>query len=957
MAHKQKMRSTLLLSIAMFVSCLALCFTMNFGVAQKANAQGEIFANQEIQIRLKTQDSEICGIRFTITVDAAEAASLANPEYGVLVAKTNDLNGKALNFDLENFEQIASKVPAQVFAEESDTAIVYQVVINNIPESDYNTKITAVPYAIDGETVIVAEEGQSYAIAEVANILVSNGSNEAGLLEYIDSVLETGEVIVPTSLELTKGEEKKIDVTVNPSYLTPSYSTEDDSIITVDKQGVVTAIGLGTANVIVEIGSTKKTVPVTVVRGEIENPGMFYDYDNSFATIDNASAKREYLASYQGATGVYHTNLKQDGNILLLSNVTPVHEKWYYSKHNTIALRMQQSASNKMAYNVEKLDSGVVDISSSVTLNDLGAYVWIETEFNADTFLSYIDNYKEKSLYGYSGVRDVYLDAVIAYNKVNVTSNVANVFVGVPYTVSDNAQEAFDALGIELYDFKQTVLLNGVEVTLNNGAYTPTEAGRLEVIYTAVDEDGVLYRARYYYDVDEAGMLLNFAKKTLNRNTHTPIEYLETYAGVDGVTHVSHASGNTAYFYEFKHAPYTSDYYSYYDTLIYKVHGNAYDRDYTVDIKSRSNNAKITTIQNSHLTNKWVEMTASVPSNIASVVTSMKQQGVIIQASGKVDIYYSKIYLAKAVTVNSSVGNVFEIGKPVVFNDNASSVMSGMTITREVTINGLDVALDAGNTSFTPTSGGTYHVIVKGVDAEGRLHRGEYDIHVGNPGMVYDFSRISYKTENDNYIAETTQDENGNNVLHVKIKKALEAGSLSGIAEPIYTACFDSNYYSTYDTLVVEVKSISGYSLFFATISSTNVFNVGTADYKGTWAQLTTSASNFKSNLALLDRIGAKIWQGAANDLYLRSVYLCKATTITGNVTSGSVGSAITLSDNASTAMSGMTITREVLLNGNPVQLTDGVFTPSQAGTYTVVVKGVDANNILYRGVYTITVA
>ena len=155
MVNKQKKRSTLLLSIVMFVSLL-LCFTMNFGVAQKANAQGEIFANQEIQIRLKTQDSEICGIRFTITVDAAEAASLANPEYGVLVAKTNDLNGKALNFDLENFEQIASKVPAQVFAEESDTAIVYQVVINGIPESDYNTKITAVPYSIDGETVIVA---------------------------------------------------------------------------------------------------------------------------------------------------------------------------------------------------------------------------------------------------------------------------------------------------------------------------------------------------------------------------------------------------------------------------------------------------------------------------------------------------------------------------------------------------------------------------------------------------------------------------------------------------------------------------------------------------------------------------------------------------------------------------------------------------------------------------------
>ena len=965
MDRKQRRFSLMLLSFTLFASCLMAILAMNVVFTQKAKADDAMFANQEFQIRLATPSSDISGLRFVVTIDAAETAGLSNPEYGVLVAKTADLNGGDLDFSSVS-SGVATKVAARVFTEESDTQIVYQIVINGIPESAYGTSITVVPYIIDGDEKIVASHGQSYSIAQAASILINHGSDDTGIKGYIDKVMETGTFAAPASVELEKGDNEQVSVTITPSYLTPTYVSSDPSVFTVDNGGVVTGVAVGNANLTVKLGSAQRIVPVGITRIQLANPGMYYDYDEDFEPVSNESYRiREHLDTYQGATDVLHIDAIKLLNIPVVKNAVPLYSQSYYEKHDTLVLRMQQSSSSKLSsYNAET-PSGDQDITSAFTVNDIAAYKWIEVEIDLDTFLNYYDDLKTRQIYGYTDVREVFYDALITFNKVTVTSNVENVFVGIPYTVNDNAATAFDAVGVELYDFTRTVLMNGVEVKLTENSYTPTESGRLEVIYTAVDEDGVLYRGRYFFEVDEPGMLLNFSDRTRNRtevaNSVAEVNYYESYAGVDGVTNVNHTNGScSGYLWNYKYAPFTGSYYTYYDTICVKFHGDSAKNGYNATIKSRNSQATIVTVPANKLSNKWLEITGAVPANISNIVSNLKIQGIQIAGAGAVNVYYSSVYLAKAVTVTSNVGNVFTIGSPVAFDDNASTVMSGMTITREVTLSGLDVALNSGNTSFTPTAGGTYHVIVKGVDSSGRLHRGEYDIHVGNPGMLYDFSRRTYDIENENYFAETVQDENGDNVLHIRIKKDGVDGTsnsvISGVTEPIYSACFDASYYSGYDTVVVEAKTINGYKLIFTAFNGTTMMEVATSGNNGKWNQYTCT-STLLSNFDLVARKGLKIWQGKINDAYIRSIYFCYATTVTGTVTSGTVGNEITLSDDAATVMSGKVITREVKYNGNDVELTAGAFTPTVAGTYTVVVKGVDANNKLYRGTYTITVS
>ena len=263
MRKSMKLRTTLLMSIALFVSLFVFAVSMQF--APKVNADSTIFTNQQTQIRTKTQENGISGIRFTTTVDLTGSDISSDAEFGLLVAKTADLDGKALNFDLANFDQVATKVPAGVFVTKTETSLVYQVVVAGIPASDYGTSITAVPYVIDGETTIVASSGQDHSIAEVASALIARGDESADkLIGYVDGVTDENSLVVDVeSVELEVEDTYNLEVSVTPNYLVPVYASDDVSVATV-KDGVITAVGAGTANITVTLGSTVKTVVVNV---------------------------------------------------------------------------------------------------------------------------------------------------------------------------------------------------------------------------------------------------------------------------------------------------------------------------------------------------------------------------------------------------------------------------------------------------------------------------------------------------------------------------------------------------------------------------------------------------------------------------------------------------------------------------------------------------------------------
>ena len=94
-----------------------------------------------------------------MTVDLTGSGISNEAEFGLLIAKTEELEGNKLDFNLSNIDDVAVKVKAQTYIDQTENGFKYQVVINGIPESDYGVSLTAVPYVIDGENKLEVKSG------------------------------------------------------------------------------------------------------------------------------------------------------------------------------------------------------------------------------------------------------------------------------------------------------------------------------------------------------------------------------------------------------------------------------------------------------------------------------------------------------------------------------------------------------------------------------------------------------------------------------------------------------------------------------------------------------------------------------------------------------------------------------------------------------------------------------
>ncbi|MDE5581590.1 MAG: leucine-rich repeat protein [Treponemataceae bacterium] len=75
----------------------------------------------------------------------------------------------------------------------------------------------------------------------------------------------------PTTLTLTRGETGKLTATVTPDNKTVTWSSSDASVATVDNDGTVTAVKVGTATITAQAGGKTATCAVTVNPIPVEN--------------------------------------------------------------------------------------------------------------------------------------------------------------------------------------------------------------------------------------------------------------------------------------------------------------------------------------------------------------------------------------------------------------------------------------------------------------------------------------------------------------------------------------------------------------------------------------------------------------------------------------------------------------------------------------------------------------
>ena len=148
------------------------------------------------------------------------------------------------------------------------------------PEMVWTSKNPEVADVSNDGIVTAKKEG-------TAEIVVKVGNFEKTCIVTVKEIkIDTIEINVP-DFELGLGRSQTLGVIINPNNTTDdktiSWSSSDDSIVSVDEYGKVTAKGYGTATITATVGDKTATVDITVV--EIPIGTITVDVENSKVNI------------------------------------------------------------------------------------------------------------------------------------------------------------------------------------------------------------------------------------------------------------------------------------------------------------------------------------------------------------------------------------------------------------------------------------------------------------------------------------------------------------------------------------------------------------------------------------------------------------------------------------------------------------------------------------------------
>ena len=258
----------------------ALAFVASTGAAvYSANAEGEVAQPVlTMQTGAAIRTFAPTGIRFmseisktdykTLTAKNAEFYTLIIPEK--LVPEGGITKENYMTVDAERVQAKNSIVEGENTVTFSGTLVgkangdgTYE---DYFPETAYNMALTAVSYYTYTEnevaTVVFANNPQTYSIAYIASALQAKGYTDPYYTTITDSVLGDSLAFASETYVLSKGE--TLETVLNAEGLKATYSTENETIATVDQNGVVTGVGVGTAQITAKIGNKTATVNVTV---------------------------------------------------------------------------------------------------------------------------------------------------------------------------------------------------------------------------------------------------------------------------------------------------------------------------------------------------------------------------------------------------------------------------------------------------------------------------------------------------------------------------------------------------------------------------------------------------------------------------------------------------------------------------------------------------------------------
>ena len=132
-----------------------------------------------------------------------------------------------------------------------------------------NATTQDVTWATSDSKIAKVSNGKITAVAEgeaAITVTTKDGSFSATCKVTVEAIHATDLTLSKTALELTAGKTETITATLEPTDATDSvtWSSGDKAIVTVDKNGKITAVAEGTVTITAKAGTIEKTCTVTV---------------------------------------------------------------------------------------------------------------------------------------------------------------------------------------------------------------------------------------------------------------------------------------------------------------------------------------------------------------------------------------------------------------------------------------------------------------------------------------------------------------------------------------------------------------------------------------------------------------------------------------------------------------------------------------------------------------------
>ena len=241
------------------VASMAFALTLSAGFAVVgANADDGYktdanFAITGVSVRYDDPANEKDGSGIRFKVDVPEAWTVKDAyTFVTLTPKTGKFAGQT----------VTATVSAEVWRPVAE-GNGWNTVLVNIPETDYTTDVTAQAF-VELEDGVYATEARTFSLAEAASMVMnSNNALDDRLTGYVTGVESI--TLDKTATSLNVGGTVTLNATVVPADYSVVWQSSNESVATVDKNGKVTGVGEGTAEITATMGGVTSTACAVTV--------------------------------------------------------------------------------------------------------------------------------------------------------------------------------------------------------------------------------------------------------------------------------------------------------------------------------------------------------------------------------------------------------------------------------------------------------------------------------------------------------------------------------------------------------------------------------------------------------------------------------------------------------------------------------------------------------------------